>query len=242
MLADARGLELSARLLTLSAPFKGTPYALSPLGEGEGYDADPLFRWDAVDCLTFVEETMALALTGDGDVVPTLNQVRYADGRPSYATRNHIMEAQWLPNNIARGFLTAVTSKYGAAKTRTVTKTLTEQSWHEKGAKALQLPPEAWSQGDFSLELIPSANVLAALSKAPSGLVVVVVRADRSWLITRVSHVGFLVQTAGGPMLRHASKSYRKVVDEPLGQYLSRNLDYGAWTIEGVALFEVTTP
>jgi hypothetical protein len=66
----------------------------------------------------------------------------------------------------------------------------------------------------------------------------VVVRADRPWLVTRISHVALLVQTPKGPMLRHASRSFKKVVDEPVARYLGRNLDFGLWTIEGLALYE----
>jgi hypothetical protein len=47
-----------------------------------------------------------------------------------------------------------------------------------------------------------------------------------------------LLQSPRGPLLRHASRSFKKVVDESLDRYLSRNLDFGQWTIEGLALFE----
>ena len=70
----------------------------------------------------------------------------------------------------------------------------------------------------------------------------VVVRADRPSLVTRVSHVGVLVQSAKGPMLRHASRSFKKVVDEPVSRYLTRNLDFAQWTIEGLALYEPVLP
>src|SRR5690349_3041900 len=53
---------LPERLLSTSEKFLNTPYVLSPLGEGGGVDPDPTFRLDAVDCLTFVEETLALSL------------------------------------------------------------------------------------------------------------------------------------------------------------------------------------
>jgi hypothetical protein len=43
-------------------------------------------------------------------------------------------------------------------------------------------------------------------------------------------------------MLRHASRSFKKVVDEPLSRYLGRNLDFGAWTIEGLAVYEPRLP
>src|SRR5258707_13724837 len=56
---------LGTRLLDVSERFLGTPYAISPLGEGTGKDADPLILFDAVHCLTFVEETMAISYAAD---------------------------------------------------------------------------------------------------------------------------------------------------------------------------------
>src|SRR5712692_3563301 len=69
---------LGTRLLDVSERFLGTPYVVSPLGEGGGKDADPLIRFDAVDCLTFVEETMAISYAADPrGVEPILSELRY---------------------------------------------------------------------------------------------------------------------------------------------------------------------
>jgi hypothetical protein len=38
-------------------------------------------------------------------------------------------------------------------------------------------------------------------------------------------------------MLRHASRSAKKVVDEPIENYIRRNLAYASWTIEGIAVY-----
>ena len=240
---EARKLKLGDRLTTLSEPFLGTPYVLSPLGEGSGRDPDPLIRYDAVDCLTMVEETIAMALAPDAnDLLPTLNRVRYAGDEQRYEARNHLMEAQWLPNNVAHGFLKPVTRRYAGDATKRAVKVLTAKTWDEKGAKALALPKSVQSKGEFELDIVSADDALKAALEAPSGTVVVVVRADRPWLVTRVSHVAFLVQSNKGPMLRHASRSFARVVDEPLEQYLTRNLDYGAWTIEGLSFYEVVAP
>src|SRR5260370_23692250 len=95
---------LGTRLLDVSERFLGTPYATSPLGEGQGKDADPLIRFDAVDCLTFVEETMAISFANEPrEVEPILIDLRYAR-EVAFDDRNHLMEAQWLPHNLAKGF------------------------------------------------------------------------------------------------------------------------------------------
>lgn len=250
-LTDAQRAEAMGKLKAEAMPgrvakasdgFLGTAYVLSPLGEGAGKDPDPLVRWDAVDCVTMVEESLALAVApDDAALVSTLSRIRYA-GAPSYEGRNHVMEAQWLPENVRKGYLKDVTRAWGGDATRSTTKTLTDATWKEKSGRSLGLPEEAQPRGSFPLEIIPAEKAVQALANAPSGLVLVVARADRPWLVTRISHVGILVQTEKGPMLRHASRSFKRVVDEPLQHYLTRNLDYGKWTIEGLAVFEPVVP
>ena len=232
---------LRERVLEASAGFVGAPYVLSPLGEGSGHDPDPLIRFDAVDCVTMIEESIALSTAEPGNLVEALSALRY-DGPPAWENRLHIMEAQWLPVNEQRGLLRDVTAQYGGDKTRKVKKVITAATWKEKGAVGLALPEAKQARGTFELDVIPSAFAAEALAKAPAGLLVVVVRADRPSLVTRVSHVGVLVQGPKGPLLRHASRSFKKVVEEPVSRYLTRNLDFAQWTIEGLALFEPTLP
>lgn len=225
------------RLVEATAGFVGSPYVLSPLGEGSGRDADPLIRWDAVDCVTMIEESFALSTAEPGTLVEVLNGLRY-DGPPAWENRLHIMETQWLPQNVKRGLLRDVTAELGGAQTRRVKKVLSAATWKEKSGVGLALPDAKRTVGTYEFDIVPSNVAAELLSKAPSGLLVVVVRADRPHAVTRVSHVGVLVQTPKGPMLRHASRSFKKVVDEPLSRYLGRNLDFAQWTIEGLALYE----
>ena len=51
-----RNLPLADRMDRVSQPLLGKPYVADPLGEGRGYDKDPVVRYDIFDCLTFVEE------------------------------------------------------------------------------------------------------------------------------------------------------------------------------------------
>jgi hypothetical protein len=238
-LAALAPLPIEQRFTAATEGFLGTRYVLSPLGEGVGVDADPLVRYDAADCVTMVESAIALALsTTDDEVLPTLNRIRYA-GEPSYEGRLHVMEAQWLPVNLERGLIEDVTRRYGGEATRRVTKRITDQTWKEKSGASLKLPDAAQVKGVFELDLVPSEVAPAVLAKAPEGLIVVVVRADRPRLVSRITHVGVLVQKDSGPHLRHASRSFKRVVDEPVERYLRRNLEFGAWTVEGVSLYRV---
>src|SRR5690606_21862905 len=117
-LASVADRPLKERLVSLSAHFLGARYVLSPLGAGRGQDADPLFHAEAADCLTFVEQSLALAYSGSpGDVLSELTRLRYSDEGPSYASRLHLMEAQWIPTQLSRGHLRDLTRSLGGADT-----------------------------------------------------------------------------------------------------------------------------
>jgi hypothetical protein len=237
----AAGKEpFNKRISSVSERFLGTPYGDSPLGEGKGKDPDPLIRFDQVDCLTFVEETMAMVLAPtDAEVVSWLNRIRYMNDAPKYEERNHLMEAQWLPSNIKKGFLADVTKLYGGASVRRAPKLLTRDTWKSKSGVALGLKPEEQLTGEFGLDIIPVEEALEIVKKVPAGTVLVAVRADRAAMVTRVTHVGFVLQTPKGTVLRHASRTFTRVVDEPLATFMKRNLGYAKWTVEGVSLFAV---
>ncbi|MCL2626415.1 MAG: DUF1460 domain-containing protein [Cystobacterineae bacterium] len=234
---------LQQRVLEISAGFLGTPYVFSPLGEGEGVDADPLFRWDAVDCLTFVEQTMALSLADTWEeVLPLLNDIRYAEGIPQYEARNHLMEAQWLPLNLKKGYLKSLAASFPQVSVQRAQKRLSLETWEEAEGKALGLSGKARLLGHFSTEMIALEEALPLFSKLPEGSVVVFIRADLPKRITRVRHLGLLVHGAKAPLLRHASRSAKKVVDEPIERFIRRQLSYASWTIEGVAVYELKKP
>ena len=240
MLAPDPARPLSERLDAVSARFLGTSYLASPLGEGKGKDPDPLVRYDAVDCLTFVEEAIALSLaTSPDSVVPLLTRIRYEGESPDFEQRNHVMEAQWIPSNVEKGFLKDITRTVGGDLTVRVKKSLDDTAWKSKSGASLGLSSEGQRRGDYEWDLIPTASAQERLKAAPTGTLVVIVRADRPQMVTRISHVGFLIHKKSGLFLRHASRSFGKVVDEPLANYLGRNLAYAKWTVEGVSLYSV---
>ena len=143
LLASVKGRSLDARLLGIGEQLVGTPYAHSPLGEGEGQDPDPRLRLDRVDCLTFVETVMALAFSSSvEDVVHVLDSIRYRS-RPDYASRNHLMEAEWLPSNAAKGMVRDVTAQLGGEGVIQDAKVIGPEAWASTTARALALPAGA---------------------------------------------------------------------------------------------------
>ena len=97
--------SLPQRVEAVSELFLGAPYKHGALGEGPDgeFDRDPLIRFDAFDCTTFVETVMALSLDSDlNSAMRTLQKIRYKDGQIGYATRNHFIELDWVPNNVGQ--------------------------------------------------------------------------------------------------------------------------------------------
>jgi|GEM_PF-4918278 len=95
----------------ISGSLNQRPYKNGPLGEENGEDPDPLYRLDVFDCTTYLETVMANALcTRFGTASPKclrekMQAIRYSGEETSFATRNHIPEIDWLPNNAKRGFI-----------------------------------------------------------------------------------------------------------------------------------------
>ncbi len=233
---------LRERLLQVSEKFLGTPYAPSPLGESQGKDADPLIRFDAVDCLTFVEETLAISFANEPrEVEAFLSDLRYAK-EVAFDDRNHLMEAQWLPHNLAKGFLRDVTRQYGGDSTEMVHKTLTRTTWASRSSRALRLSPNRQPVGTFDLPIIPIERVRAVAKRIASGTILAVVREDRPYKPTRISHVGFVLQRGQKTYLRHATLRAAKVVDEEFSSFLLRNSKYEKWKVVGVSLYETIPP
>jgi hypothetical protein len=243
LLTQEASRPLQERLLSVSERFLGTPYRFSPLGEGRGVDPDPTFRVDAVDCLSFVEQALAMSLAPRPEEVPVvLEHLRYAS-TPAYEDRNHLMESQWLPNNLRKGFLVDVTRRHGATDTVRVEKTLTSRTWTSRSSLALQLPKERQPQGTYALDMIPLDRVMAHARALPSGTILVVLREDLPLKATRVTHLGFVVQKGKRTYLRHAARSvYQRVVDEDLETFLARHARYAKWKVSGVSLFEARRP
>jgi hypothetical protein len=241
LVASMAERPLSERLLGMSEKFINTPYAISPLGEGSGLDPDPTFRLDAVDCLTFVEQTLALSLARQEAEVPgVLERIRYAQ-TPAYEDRNHLMEAQWLPNNARKGFVVDVTRRYGGQDVVEVKKVLTDSSWQSRSSAELKLPRERQVKGTYTLPMIPLERVMAHARQLPSGTIMVVLRDDLPHKATRVTHLGFVVQKGKRTYLRHAARN-RWVLDEDLETFVARNGRYTKWRVTGVSLFEVRAP
>ena len=214
-----------------------------PLGEGEGHDADPFARYDAFDCLTYVEEVMALSLSGDPAGAATVrNALRYGDQTPRYGTRRHFMELQWIPGNIADGWLRDSTKDYGP--TVLLEREVTASTWSNWGRRSLfQLTDEELPLGTMHLDVLTVEEAKKVVNQIRPGSILLTVREDRPWVPIWVTHVGIVIVTEDGPKVRHATKmGSGGTRDHDLNWYLDHIATYSNWKTLGVSILEPIEP
>tara|TARA_R110001592_G_scaffold14630_1_gene65249 strand:- start:2047 stop:2853 length:807 start_codon:yes stop_codon:yes gene_type:complete len=211
----------------------GTPYADGPLGEGpQGtYDTDPLMDLSRVDCVTFVEQSVALATAGDThEAEAKLQLLRYADGQIDFATRNHFMLVDWIPNNPWCLDTTATLGVPTAKVTRTISK-----SAFFKLVKAPTLGQDIPDR-DVTITYVPSANVAAAEARLREPTLVVFL-GTVDWLFSL--HCGiYLPDGNGGGALYHASSKAGNVSVTDLSDYVAGQ---GKRYI-GITTYTITSP
>ena len=124
------------RLELLSASFLGCPYELGALGEGEEgrFDQRPLYRFDAFDCVTYVNTVLALFYAHDGaSFLHTLIRLNYRNQSIAYENRYHFFRADWNVANQNNGYVEDCTLKIkdamGQSLAQTVHKMIDRPGW-----------------------------------------------------------------------------------------------------------------
>lgn len=231
-------LPLADRMKAISQPLVGLPYEVDGHGEGVGPDPDPPARYDSFDCLTFLEEILALSLAGDPTSAPIIrNALRYRDGVPSYANRHHFMMAQWIPANVAAGFFVDITHTLG--ETHRIEKTVTPSVWKNwAGTRGFSLPLTALPTGVYGMNVLSLDEAEAAIDRIPPGALIFTVRRPHDWKPIVISHVGFVIPTEPDQpvMMRHATKMSGGSVRDHL---LSWYIDHLRWykrPVEGISV------
>lgn len=238
----ARTRSIGERVELASRSFLGLPYLNDAAGEGVGIDRDPPSRYDAFDCLTFVEEVLGLALAGDPLYAPAVRDaLRYA-GPPAYDKRRHFMEAQWIPDAIRSGLLEDITARVGHA--RQLKKDVTAEVWRRWRRRGLfTLPDAALPLGEWSLRYLDLAEAREAVPRIPAGALVVTLREARAWSPVVVTHISMVVPAVEGSppgaerRMRHATRMGRQTVrDDRLGWYTSHLREYVKWPALGITV------
>lgn len=216
---DAQNVHgLFNRLEYFSRVFLGVPYLLGPMGESylDSVENKPLVYIDSVDCMTFVENVLALSIAPSEDsLFATLQNIRYKDGVISYLTRKHYMMADWV--NDGR-FARVLPMPEDTTIVRTIPKKEFFKShrlrYTEKG---LPVPDP-----ELNLRYLPYAKAVNWANKPYEGpmMVVGVAFIAKSSKLD-VTHTGLVVLRPGEkPKLRHASSNRKRVIEQPFNEYL----------------------
>ncbi len=100
------------KMLYFSERFLARAYLAGALGEGEQgvFDQSPPFRFDAFDCLTYVNTVLALALSQTvEDFTQHMLRLNYYDAQPDYLKRYHFMSLDWNVQNQQSKYLKDIT-------------------------------------------------------------------------------------------------------------------------------------
>lgn len=230
---------LSQKLVTprmasgwIGRQFLGVPYVAHTL---EGDSEQLTVNLDELDCTTYVENVIALALTvGERrsswrDFVYNLERIRYRSGHLNgYASRLHYI-ADWALDNQYRGnfkdvttlfpqytyiiktidFMSENADKYPALADSASLARIRDVERGYRGHKInyIKTPALAYKS---TKEAFQDGDIVALVTKMKN---------------LDVTHMGMIVMKDGEPYLMHASSSLGKVVisDVPLAEFMKRN-------------------
>jgi hypothetical protein len=231
------------RAAAASAPLLGVRYQLGPLGEGRGPDPDPRLRLDAFDCVTLVETALAVgAGRNEDEVRRALDDLRYG-AAVDLADRDHEVLSQWIPRNVAKGWIRPISRQLAGAATVEAATVYDHARWARlarRGHGLAGVPDPRLPIGRFTVDVVPPAALAAIEARVPEGAVVWVVREERLDQVTRVTHGGLVVLRKGRRWVRHASSwpGVMKVVEEPLASFAEHQARASSRPLTGLAFFE----
>lgn len=211
-------------LQNIGEQYLGAKYERNPLGEEKLPDDDPIIRFDAFDCVTFVETVLA---NGDEE---ELRKIRYKNGEIGFLTRNHFIESDWLENN--KDIVENVSDKY-AYNLKTRTAIIDKQNWFKR---VYDLDTN-FSKRTVKIEYIPYDAIKSITTTKP---LIVLFIIDNPKIIDKIgsdlaiAHIGFLLPDG---TFRHASSRYGRVMDVNFYEYIQEIAKHK--TNLGIALLEI---
>jgi len=254
---------LYERLDFLTHHFLGRPYILGAQGEGEEGDFDqfPLYRFDGFDCVTFVNNLLALALSHDEiSFKNNLLKINYYNSKPLFQNRFHFMSLDWNPQN-QKNYLADITETFVDENKHSIAEfaegVIDKRNWflyrtekdirlnqsEKNGEKlaALKKLADLFKPEWVRMPYLPLQKLLenpSYLEQFPELSIIEIVRPnwnlrDKIGTNLHVSHLGFGLRSPNGEMLfRHASSEQKGVVQNNLMAYLANYLKSD--TVKGI--------
>ena len=200
---------ISRRLQGIAGSLLGSPHISAPCCGGPKESEKLVFGFDAFDCVTFIENTLALARSrSKARFITELKKTRYRDGLVEWSSRLHYF-SDWLVCNEERGAVEIRTRGSGAREIEAVISLI-------EGLPARRV----------RFHVVPKKKIHLALPRLSNGSVVAFASV-RSKLDFFHAGLAFSRSQHGRSreeiQLYHASKSAGKVIAEPLSDFLERN-------------------
>jgi hypothetical protein len=203
LIAEARTRpQVAQRISFISGALVGVRYQANTLIGGPRRREVFVVRDDAFDCVTFCEVVLAAALARDlAEFETALRRIRYAHSEVKWEERNHYF-ADWsrraVENEICRPVV--------MAPAVTIEKTV---SWRNLGKRRVSLTVVPRATFMANRHLLAGGDVIGFVSKRPN---------------LDFFHTGLIAFGQDGqPMLRHASRSRGRIVDERLDRFVASN-------------------
>ena len=211
---DAQGVSgLNKRLDYFSKILMGTPYKLGPMGEGhlDPVEDKPLVYLDSVDCVTYLEHVVALAMAkSEKSLYRQLQRLRYKGGKVSYLNRKHYLLDDWIGEGKYAKVIPMedeVSVERTMPKKEFFTNHNVKYTGKDKPVKVRYMPL------DKAIEMAKKTHK-GAMKVLGIGIVGTSDKID-------LTHTGFVIYYPGQkPVLRHASSQKKQVVEVPLAEYL----------------------
>jgi hypothetical protein len=204
LIEKAAGLpSIGQRIEFISHALLGMPYRGYTLIGGPRKPEQFVARDDAFDCVTYCEAVLAAALARrPEDYATALRQIRYRGGEILWRARNHYF-SQWCESNVANSICRPVIVPGAEIIAKTV------NYMPALGSRRMWMNAVPRTDLLANKELLATGDIIGFLSR----------RGGLDYF-----HIGFVVVAEdGGLWLRHAAKSKRGVLDEPLPRFLSVN-------------------
>jgi hypothetical protein len=217
--------------------------AISP--KPEMHDQAPLVP-EKFDCTTFVETVMALARSEKpADFYRELLAVRYHNSDPTFYSRNHFPEADWIPNNVKAGHIADITltiAREAGIAAGAQSKIIRRGQWLAKqagqGRVSRGLASEAapgWAAPvEARVDFLPVQKAASFVDLIPEGAVINLVRASQERRPVMITHQGVAVKQGGRTYMRHSLPN-GQLKNVPLDDYLAMLVRKDkAWPLVGI--------
>ena len=200
LIADVRPMKtVVERMKHSSGKLLGSVYLRNPL-IGSPTEAEVLVtRMDGFDCMTYLESVLALVRAkSPDDFAALLRKIRYRNGQVTYQQRLHYA-TDWAHHLVAMGWLTDMT--------------IGEHTIFRE--KTLDLVPGI-APVTAQLRYYPKQELAAVIRWLKDGDLILFASGRKG---LDVSHAGLIVREGERVLLRNASRSHKKVIDQDLVEF-----------------------